>query len=106
MCGCFIFYMFLEILINDFFLDELDVDGEFESGYNIFLGVGIVMICVIMNGLLLLIYLDWGFCLVWVGDKVFMFINVCVESVVIFGYFWEVFVYYCCLILVNGWYEW
>ncbi len=106
MCGRFTFYTPPETLINEFDLDDLEVDGHFEPGYNIPPGVGIAMIRTTMTGSLLLTHSDWGFRPAWAGAKAPTPINARAESVATSGYFREAFAQHRCLIPANGWYEW
>ena len=112
MCGRFTYYTPPDTLILEYFPEEdfpggIEIDGQFEPGYNIPPGTGIAMIRMTMNNSLLMAHAHWGFRPVWAeGKKAPSPINARAETVATSKYFREAFAHHRCLIPANGWYEW
>lgn len=106
MCGRFTFYTPPSTLISEYFPGGMEVDGHFESSYNIPPGVAIPMIRMRTDGTLVLTRSHWGFRPTWAGDKAPSPINARAENAATSKYFREAFAHRRCLIPANGWYEW
>lgn len=53
-------------------------------------------------------YYCWGLILYWVKDSsnVFKLINVCMEGIGVKFFFWVFVCKWCCLVIVDSFYEW
>lgn len=120
MCGWFVVIIDLVQLVEKIMvIDEVIGCGGGKMSYNV---VFIDMIVIVVfcysefddEFICWVWFMCWGLILLWIkvgfggvfDVKGLLLINVCVDKVVMLLVFWSVVRSKCCLVLMDGWYEW